>query len=834
MNLPNAHFTDFPIEFKEINPEDFPHFEVENNREKIIIFPNEEGYISEQLLSNINLGVKNTVVVNAAVGQGKSYSVIEIVKKYYDEFEDSLIFIASPFVSLVSQYYNDVIVKGILEEDVFRYETLGNENIGDYLNKRVHIVTANCLLGNPGEDAFINSEVKRSYLNTLAQHCRNNDKKVVIIYDEIHDTIYNFKEKYIFNLWRWKSVIHKNIIISATYNEASKVVIEYLAELTDDRIQIIESARIRYREKQSELYLHYNPALNYKNTNEAISNLVKNLIVKGKEIDILSFSKKLAESIIEDNDEGISKELYKKYNVINSCTSELILNQRGDRTIPQNRYNNEMCNVGTNFKTGVNITKDNHAFIIIMPPRSSRLPFQNLYGIFSSGIISVIQAIARQRKKGEIHIILPRPDEFKYDSLPFEGELKQVFVNCYEALKHYVEPKQKVKYYSFQEQRNLLCDFYNNTLKANIHQEINLVESTQREGKASLKFPEFKNFLLDEGEDYLAFNKPFFGGDLSAYITYAALTNQFINCSLKDITFKATLFFEEGKIQQELETYNKMYFVEDINSSLYQYLNNYSYYLQYRSDIFHYYKVILKIGDKWHSVKPNGTSIASTMFELQLLGFIQRRIHPNNDFNRGTFYDNNQLIEGLYERSQYFLDCISQTKDIDLNTSEFSALETKRIKSFKFLDKLRKKLIGAIQTTSTRNESSIKYLPNKSMANFIEGSDLFKYREMLSYFLEEDFFLNLNIYEFKRRFENKTELKKIETLYRIILEDFFIVEDYRLTTGRRPWVKKIMCSKILPQQRNVINLISSAEYDFPELFLDNITMSSEEIRSLIE
>ena len=37
MNLPNSHFTGFSIEFKEINPEDFPRFEVQNNREKITL-----------------------------------------------------------------------------------------------------------------------------------------------------------------------------------------------------------------------------------------------------------------------------------------------------------------------------------------------------------------------------------------------------------------------------------------------------------------------------------------------------------------------------------------------------------------------------------------------------------------------------------------------------------------------------------------------------------------------------------------------------------------------------------------------------------------------------
>ena len=167
MELPNSYFEDFPIEFKQINPEDFPNFEVD---EKIVISPNEEGYIKENLKPHIDLEEKNTLVINAGVGQGKTTAIIDIVKDYYVD-TDYLIFIASPFVSLVEQYYNDILEIGISESDVFRYETLGNEDPGDFWNKRIHIVTANCLLGNPGEDAFVNSSVKRYYLDRLKNHC---------------------------------------------------------------------------------------------------------------------------------------------------------------------------------------------------------------------------------------------------------------------------------------------------------------------------------------------------------------------------------------------------------------------------------------------------------------------------------------------------------------------------------------------------------------------------------------------------------------------------------------------------------------------------------------
>ena len=49
--------------------------------------------------------------------------------------------------------------------------------------------------------------------------------------------------------------------------------------------------------------------------------------------------------------------------------------------VEKNQYDNQKCNVGTNFKTGVSINKDSHAYIIIMPPRASKAGFKNKYGI---------------------------------------------------------------------------------------------------------------------------------------------------------------------------------------------------------------------------------------------------------------------------------------------------------------------------------------------------------------------------------------------------------------------------------------------------------------------
>lgn len=333
MELPNLHFEDFPIEFKEINPSDFKTIESLDTEmitsssdvfvvdEKIEIEADENGFINENLQSNIDITQKNTVVINASVGSGKSYAIIQTIKRYYNSDDQYLIIVATPLVSLVEQYVNDIHTDAQVPLDgIYNYVHLGRDFNIDYKTRKVQVITVNLLLGNPGEDKLTNT--KRSYINNLIQKCKNEDIKVVFIYDEIHDAIQNFKEEYIFNLWKWKDVIHKNFIISATFNEASKVVIEYLAELTDNKIQIIESRRLAIPEKQSELHLHYNPENRLDHTNKVLEKVVTDVLSRNKNIDILCFSKSLAENIIGDTI-GIGQNLKDRFGEINVCTTAL-------------------------------------------------------------------------------------------------------------------------------------------------------------------------------------------------------------------------------------------------------------------------------------------------------------------------------------------------------------------------------------------------------------------------------------------------------------------------------------------------------------------------------
>ncbi|MFD0700426.1 DEAD/DEAH box helicase family protein [Myroides pelagicus] len=806
-------FNDYPIEFKELNPEDFESFNVPD---KIIIEPNTDGYINEVLQNAIELSTKNTVVVNAGVGQGKTYSIIQLVKKYYDlEGEEYVIFIASPYMSLVQQYYNKTIDSGIPENKIYRYENIGVDRDINPIDSRVHILTVNALLGNPGEDALINSQAKRDYINAMVKYCEDNNKKAVFIYDEIHDAIHNFKEEYIFTLWKWRNVIHKNLIISATFNEASKIVIQYLANLTDKKIQLIESKRIRVPENQSDLYLHYNNNLRYYHNDESIVNLVESLIAEGKDVDILSYSKNLADNICKNTTEenSIGNILIKKYGEIQNCTTGLDNNQRPNREIPTNRYDSSKCNVGTNFKTGISIEKENHAFVIIMPPKGAKSLFKNGYGIFTDGINAIIQAFARQRKKGEIHVILPSPDIIDYSTVPFfsEEDKIKVFRQLYTNGKEASEGSENlVKYIPINNQKNILEDYYNDVYRKNVEDELEFFNTSEILHTPEIRFPSLERFIITSGEKYLVNKYPFFGGDLSSIVTYYAITNQFINCRLVKIHGKSGITVNQETLVEDLtRSYsniiesdyyqNALYYTDlfvnnDLNNFWRQEENrdeNYfsnildntdrEFYMYLRNALFEHFNINM-LRTNGQIITVESTSNNKYIEQAILAVYHNYRYSPYYSINT-----NGDSFAQPYTRADYFraniLHAINLSNKIQEGLIGVEDSTEELIDAYMSMKYFISKI--TVSNTTIRSGSRIvNYIPVSPDADFIfiTEDEYPRFNRMIDTLLAKDYFIKNNIFDFKLGFtrQNSSMSDKIKYFYNVIKEAFFKGNRYRI------------------------------------------------------
>ncbi len=668
---------DNPIEFKEINPEDFTEYNVYENR-KIKIEPTKEGYISEQLIDEIDLELNNTVVVNAGVGQGKSYATIQLILKLLKEKDSDdkhkyTIVITAPYKSLIEQYKEKLIGSGVDESSIFDYRDFDNKEkpVMTYrvIHKPIHIITIQSLIGNFGDLALQQSYHKRIYIKFLISHCTNLGKKAVLFLDEIHDSISSFKERFILNLWNWEKAIHKIFALSATFNEASKVVIEYLAELTNDNLKLIECKRERIEEKQSDLHLCFVNRYEYGANDLQISQLIKQEADKGRKIDILSYSKKLAEEIVGDDKNPKSKIreiLDEKFNKINLCT--------GDTSNPYCLLPST-CNVGTNFKTGVSIEVENSSYFLIMPSFKAYQGFTKKFGIYSDGINSIIQALARPRKKASIFVVLPSPKSIIKPNPNVEGyypSLKDIYrLNKIED---------KTNYHSFRDQEQIISDFYDKIKSHSETGQINLSKRYPNQSRSisrpPLSFPHKKSYILKDGGKVLM-QYAIFGGDVSAYMVWASFNNQFLNCQLKSIYDGEPIFFNKGKVQQKLDQF------------YYEQFSGINYPIAIKSDL-EFYKEF-KFSLFTNKVIYEGKEIleySNTGFERQIIAFIQR-LRKNNDKYYNLMYPDgawNKNEDSSVNMAQpfnkpsdfdigkdYILSCISHSKreDIPENIDDF-------------------------------------------------------------------------------------------------------------------------------------------------------------------
>lgn len=566
MNLLDFELQDLPIEFKQINPEDFDsqYYEVEP---KNIITPNDEGYISNQIIELIGQSYdeKNTVVINAGVGQGKSYAVIEMIKNYVNTGE-YVVILAVPYNSLIQQYEDDLSKdtneNSISRNEIFNMldikhlhfpESLKSKQLMNYgfisdddvvksfkvSDYKVHIMSINSLLGNSGEDFLFQAGKKIKYFSKLHTYCAKSNKKVIVFFDEIHDGIHNFKEEYFYSFWKYQGFIHKIFVVSATFNEASKEVIKYLSEFTERKIQIVESERKIFPDKQSRLHLiiHNSGALS---NNPDFIKILDDLVDNQTSFDIVVYSKKQIKKIFQ-KENRVNKVLNKIKKQINYCYADVF-----DKNKANNKYNNNYFNIGTNFTTGVNINKENHVLIIFIPYRLD-IDFVNNKGVFTSGANSIIQTLARQRKVGDIYIIMPPPLGISLKSLPYTEAVNKSIVNTINNYKEY--SSNNVEYSNINEQSNLLNKTYRG-LKSQINKaEVN-ISNVDRIGMNRLLYPTKEIFILEKGEKYLT--SQFFGGDLATYVFWASITNQFQNCKLTSIYKKKEMFFDTENLYSDL------------------------------------------------------------------------------------------------------------------------------------------------------------------------------------------------------------------------------------------------------------------------------------------
>jgi hypothetical protein len=541
------------IDFFELRREHFPgDFQVSINN---IEFDPEDQYLQqEKHLSLFDFNSKDTTVFNFQVGKGKTTLLYQLIKAY--ETIGCKVIVCSPFIKLILKDKESIIEEypktpatgnalkmGIKEfrqgmDKVFYLSNAIKDEVDVYYDQPykytgpcksgIQIMTVNAFLGNAGSDDQIQNKSKREYFHNLLKATEG--VPVILVLDELHESIHNFKPELIPNFYKWKGRIHKVIISSATYTPASLPIISMAASLTDNKISVFQLPRTKNTE-QANINLHlFSNA--YSARTPGIKSLVKELTQKYNEqqrpVHIVAGSKSLAMELanhcytnkVKDSKEDLSPNTSLEY--VNLSTS--------DTEVP---FQTGQNNIGTTFKTGINIDSPDEVLVIILPALNTEFQYKH-YGVFSDGISSIIQSIGRLRNGGDLHICMQIPDQIigdisLYPSLPNVAAesvehlsintsfdyLKTLYKKIVEYLESAIkemEPKKKKK--------------------------LNLLDKIGMQYKYNFGFwyPNFYEFLLKSGSSKLTHHKnPSYGRNLSPYVYWALIQDQFPNGRLESI-----------------------------------------------------------------------------------------------------------------------------------------------------------------------------------------------------------------------------------------------------------------------------------------------------------
>ena len=773
MSALDFELIDIPIEFKTIRPEDFGSDLYESTF--TTIKPNKKGFISDELLPILNkeFDLGNTLVINAGVGQGKSTAIIDKIVDYTKSV-DYIVIIAVPYNSLIEQYEKDCLKRNISANEIFniqeikKYNFLNKQGLNDSLDNadsskisdfKVHIITINALLGNPGDDAILPASERTKYFNELTFFCNQNNKKLVVVFDEIHDGIQNFRGEYIYKLWGFQGIIFKIFIISATFNEASKEVIKYLSEFTERKISIVESERIRNLNKQSKLNLIFN---DYKalSNNSYLKKLTKDLIAEKKAFDIILYSKKQTKQLLKPN--GL---LYSVRNELNLCYRDVFDSSKKTGK----KYNGDFINIGTNFTTGVNILKEDHSLIIVLPKRLQSVYINNK-GVFSSGISALIQTLARQRIVGEIYIVMPTPYKIKEETLPYSQKVINDITEIFSRYANEVE----VKYSNINRQSELLSKAYNTLENLNITATYN-IDNVDRTGMNILKYPKKEEFILEKGEKLLT--RKFFDGDLATYTFFGAITNQFLNCTLHEIFCDNKIIIEDGDLLgAAYEVYRDFAFKtlfenpeDELDEALHTYYSEYEIIKN----------ILLYLVNKEIYLNEERADVSSIRHLKRALTYLTIT-HGSGDSYKGL-QNISSLELGKILSKKYFQSCV-KFSDIELFKKE-NQYYTKTLfdtnyrlpdKTFievihfkkweEYISVIEKEIMNHdgvfILSTSPSNAFRLKFKKEKMLEDL---------ENMISYNL----LVNEEIVSFKDTFSKAEKANKVETFYNLLVSTFF-------------------------------------------------------------
>jgi hypothetical protein len=349
-------------------------------------------------LSALDPTYSDTTVLSFQVGTGKTEVLLDYVEQYASA-EGYVVFYCAPFLRLISEINAKLEHRGVT---CFDCTKLANQNEEAKVatptipESVVYLMTPDFLLSSGGRKSAPQSARKRIFKEELRSHLHMNGRKVILVLDEIHEKTSVFDAERLPHLLEWYGIVHKVFVASATFTHDSVEVTKALSFLTERRIAVFQADRVKAA-KQARLHLHI-CAQNYSERNlHGLAGLAE--VVRDdphRKFHLLAAFKNLAKKLLEDKDSVPSQ-------AVNERTPKPLLLTADNKT----NFNASRCSIGTTFKTGVNITNDDALLIAVLPGGGIDNADATKLGAFSDMRSSVVQAFARVRNGGDIHVFMP-------------------------------------------------------------------------------------------------------------------------------------------------------------------------------------------------------------------------------------------------------------------------------------------------------------------------------------------------------------------------------------------------------------------------------------------
>lgn len=478
-------------------------------------------------LANLNPFNSDTTVLNFQVGTGKTQVLFNYIAQYITAGSEYTVFYCAPFLRLLNEITRELNKRSISYFDCTKISSQSDEDkytTAENFESQVQLMTPDFLLSSGGRRYMRQSSNKQGYRQELRDYLGANQRKVVLIVDEIHEKPAVFASQYLPSLMAWNGLVHKTFIASATFTQDSVQVCKAVSFLTKRRLQVFQAGRVK-GPIQARLHLHVcshsygEKDLNYL---AGLAEVIQG--AKERPIHILTAFKSIAKKLAEGKGSAAS-------DAMGDLVPKPFLLTAENKT----PFDETRSSIGTTFKTGVNIKSAKGVLVAVLPGLGSDNNGTPNMGTFTDIRSSVVQAFARLRNGGDIHVFMPPLTNYIRNAdhgidLSCTTLLDRLGSRNTQDSEPYLNELQLLEGFKslYAQRRSMLEEFKNGT-----------DSETVAAYDALIQFEGLYDYLLSEYTQYKDSALEASGQGLAPLVLWMALNEQFTNCSLETITIES-------------------------------------------------------------------------------------------------------------------------------------------------------------------------------------------------------------------------------------------------------------------------------------------------------